>query len=76
MEQQVNNVINFGIGCAKALSDTYGEFSERIRSGVSDLVASGEKSKDDASVRIRQAVYKATDFLRRGDKSPKAQRAG
>lgn len=76
MEQQLNNVINFGIGCAKALSDTYGSFAERIRSGVSDLVASGEKSKDDAAVRVRQAAYKVSDFLRRGVTASKTQRAG
>lgn len=75
MEQQVNQAINLGIGCVKAVSERYEEFAQRIKESVSDLVAQGEKSKDAISIRIRELAGKATGFLKRDEKTQKVARA-
>jgi hypothetical protein len=75
MEQQVNQVINFGIGCAKAASDQYSEFAEWIKESVSNLVAQGEKSNAPASVRIRELADKAAHLFSRQETAQKTIRA-
>lgn len=75
MEQHVNNLINFGIGCFKALSGGYGAISDRVKTGVGDLIIDGENVKSDTAVKIREIAHKATDLFRRGEKTQKARRA-
>jgi hypothetical protein len=70
MEQQVNNVINFSLGCARVLTEGYENVSQRIKTGVSDLIRQGESSKDSASLKIREFAHKASGLLnRRGPSS-------
>ena len=75
MEQQVTNVINFGLGCLKAISGGYARFADRVKSRVGEIISEGEKSKDNTSLRIREIAHMVTDIFRRGDKTQKATRA-
>lgn len=75
MEQQFNNVINFGIGCLKALSGGYAQISERVKNGVSDLIRDGEKANSETAVKIRDVAHKATKFLNRDGTERKINRA-
>ncbi len=75
MEQQFNNVINFGIGCFKALSGEYAQISERVRTGVNNLIQDGEKANSNAAVKIREVAIKATHLLNRGKTGQKVSRA-
>lgn len=76
MEQQFNNVINFGIGCLKALSGGYSQISEQIKNSVSDLIRNGEKANGETAVKIRDVAHKATRFLNRTGTEQKTTRAG
>lgn len=75
MEQQFNNVINFGIGCMKALSGGYAQISESVKSRVSDLIQDGEKANGETAVKLREVAHKATNFLHRGETKQKTSRA-
>lgn len=71
MEQQVTNLINFGLGCLKAVSGGYAQLADRVKSGVSEIISKGEESEDHTAVRMREVAYKATRLFRRGDKIQK-----
>lgn len=75
MEQQVTNVINFGLGCLRAISGGYARLADRVKSEVGEIISEGEKSRDSTSLRIREIAHRATDIFRRGDKTQKATRA-